>query len=51
MKQNIKIQNVDKIQNNRCLNLALETYIAGHGGNFIFVGAGQNMSLIFMKLK
>jgi len=41
MKQNIQIQNVDKIQNISCLNLALETYIASHGGNFIFVRTGQ----------
>lgn len=39
--QNIQIQNVDKIQTIRCLNSALETYFAGHGGNLIFVRTGQ----------
>jgi len=49
--QNIQIQNVDKIQTIKSLNLALETYIAIHGGNFIFVCTGQIGVLFYVKLK
>lgn len=49
--QNIQIQNVDKIQTIRCLNSALETYIASHGGNLIFVRIGQIWALFYVKLK
>jgi len=42
---------VDKIQTIRCLNLALETYIAIHGGNFIFVRTGQIGALFYVKLE